>query len=50
MILAAVMEGEGNGNKDEFFYLDSGNINDGSKDDGGGRPLGTYLASTKGSI
>ena len=46
-ILAAVMEGEGNGNKDEFFFLGMGTMNDGSKDSGG-RALGTYFVSTKG--
>ena len=41
------MEGEGNGNKDEFFYLNSGVNSEGSRDSGG-RPLGNYLATTKG--
>ena len=41
------MEGEGNGNKDEFFFLSIGTMNDGSKDSGG-RALGTYFVTTKG--
>ena len=41
------MEGEGNGNKDEWFYLSVDSKNDGSKDMGG-RAMGTYFMSTKG--
>ena len=33
MILATVMEGGGNGNKDEFLYLAVGTVRDGVKDD-----------------
>ena len=33
MILATVMEGGGNGNKDEFLYLAVGTVTDGVKDD-----------------
>ena len=46
-ILAAVMEGEGSGNKDEWFYLGMGTMNDGSKDSGG-RAMGTYVITSKG--
>merc|ERR1711892_357127 len=46
-ILAAVMEGEGSGNKDEWFYLGMGTMNDGSKDSGG-RAMGTYFVTSKG--
>ena len=46
-ILAAVMEGEGRGNKDEWFFLGMGTMNDGSKDSGG-RAMGTYFVSSKG--
>ena len=46
-ILAAVMEGEGNGNKDEWFALNVGTLNDGSKDSGG-RAMGAYFMTTKG--
>ena len=47
MILATVMEGGGNGNKDEFLYLAIGTASDGLKDDFG-RMMGIILASTKG--
>ena len=47
MILATVMEGGGNGNKDEFLYLAVGTASDGLKDDSG-REMGIILASTKG--
>ena len=47
MILATVMEGGGNGNKDEFLYLAIGTASDGIKDNSG-REMGIILASTKG--
>ena len=47
MILATVMEGGRNGNKDEFLYLAIGTASDGLKDDFG-RMMGIILASTKG--
>ena len=47
MILATVMEGGGNRNKDEFLYLAIGTASDGLKDDFG-RMMGIILASTKG--
>ena len=49
MILATVMEGGGNGNKDEFLYLAIGTASDGVKDDSG-REMGIILASTKGKV
>ena len=42
------MEGEGNGNKDEYFFLGLGTVADKSKDDGG-RIFGSYLLTTKGT-
>ena len=44
--LAAVMEGEGNGNKDEFFYLSM--VEDADHKDDLGRSMGSYIMTTKG--
>ena len=65
MTLAAVMNGKGNGNKDEvvqrikhtlyvilyyqFLYISLGTISTGGKDPAG-RPMGSIIASTRGNI
>ena len=44
--LAAVMEGEGSGNRDEYFAINFARHDFGTDDLG--RPLGIYLMTTKG--
>ena len=47
IILATIMTGEGNGNKDEYYSLGMGTMEDGSKDSEG-REMGSYFMTSKG--